>query len=266
MSLESQLTKLNKHLDTIVPILERLEPVLLGGATQGDAPVKSGKPTASEASSSKADPESQSEVEALAASIMRKRDQLDVLINNAGIYAPGFTTEDGFDVRFAVNTLAPFLLTRRLLPILGSSGRVINVSSAAQSTVSPSAITGPIGLSDGDAYAQSKLALIMWSRSLALSLGNDGPVIIAVNPGSLLGSKMVKEAFGLAGGDLHIGADILTRLALEDEFAAASGRYFDNDQGRFGSPHPNALDPEKCNEIVETIEKVLNGTLPKTNS
>ena len=58
----------------------------------------------------------------------------------------------------------------------------------------------------------------MWSRSLALSLKDDGPAVIAVNPGSMLGSKMVKEAFGVAGGDIRIGADILTRAALTDEF------------------------------------------------
>lgn len=74
------------------------------------------------------------------------------------------------------------------------------------------------------AYAQSKLALTMWSRSLALSLNGDGPAIIAVNPGSLLGTKMVKEGFGMAGGDIGIGAEILVRAALEDEFAMHTHR------------------------------------------
>ena len=97
----------------------------------------------------------------------------------------------------------------------------------------------------------------MWSRSLALSLKDDGPAIIAVNPGSMLGSKMVKEAFGVAGGDIRIGAEILTRAALADEFATASGQYFDNDSGQFASPHPDALDPQKSEEIVRVIETVL---------
>ena len=69
----------------------------------------------------------------------------------------------------------------------------------------------------------------MWSRHLSLSLNQEGPAIIAVNPGSMLGSKMVKEGFGVDGGDLQIGADILTRAALSEEFASASGEYFDND-------------------------------------
>ena len=166
-------------------------------------------------------------------------------------------TQDGLDVRFAVNTIAPYLLTQRLLPLLGTSGRVVNLSSAAQSPVDPKALAGKVRLSDGAAYAESKLALTMWSRALALSLGDDGPAIIAVNPGSMLGTKMVKQAFGVAGGDVRIGAEILCRVALGDEFAAASGQYFDNDSGKFASPHLDALDPQKSSEIVRVIEAVL---------
>ena len=198
------------------------------------------------------------DVEALAKAVAEKHAKLDVLINNAGVYnAPDLITQDGLDVRFAVNTIAPYLLTQRLLPLLGASGRVINLSSAAQSPVDPEALAGRGKLSDGAAYAQSKLALTMWSRSMALSLKDDGPVIIAVNPRSMLGSKMVKQAFGVAGGDLRIGADILCRAALEDEFAAASGQYFDNDSGQFTSPHPDALNPQKSEKIVRVIEAVL---------
>jgi len=198
------------------------------------------------------------DVEALAKAVAEKLAKLDVLINNAGVYnAPDLISQDGLDVRFAVNTIAPYLLTQRLLPLLGASGRVINLSSAAQSPVDPEALAGRGKLSDGAAYAQSKLALTMWSRSMALSLKDDGPAIIAVNPGSMLGSKMVKQAFGVAGGDLRIGADILCRSALEDEFAAASGQYFDNDSGQFTSPHPDALNPQKSEKIVRVIEAVL---------
>ena len=198
------------------------------------------------------------DVEALAKAVAEKHARLDVLINNAGVYnAPDPVTQDGLDVRFAVNTIAPYLLTQRLLPLLGPSGRVVNLSSAAQSPVDPRALAGKGRLSDGAAYAQSKLALTMWSRSLALSLKDDGPAIIAVNPGSMLGSKMVKQAFGVAGGDIRIGAEILTHAALSNEFETASGQYFDNDSGQFTSPHPDALNPEKSEEIVRVIEAVL---------
>jgi len=197
------------------------------------------------------------DVEALAKAVTEKHSKLDVLINNAGIFkTPNPVTPDGLDVRFVVNTLAPYLLTKRLLPLLGTHGRVVNLSSAAQSPVDLEALAGRHKLDDMDAYAQSKLAITAWSRVMAHTL-KEGPAIIAVNPGSLLGSKMVKEGFGIAGGDINIGAKILERAALSDEFASASGQYFDNDSGQFASPHPDALDPGKSEEIVSTIEAML---------
>jgi len=198
------------------------------------------------------------DVEALAAAVAENHTSLDVLVNNAGVFkTPSPMTDDGLDVRFAVNTIAPYLLTQRLLPLLGTSGRVVNLSSAAQSPVDPEALAGRVRLADMEAYAQSKLALTMWSCGLGLSLEDRGPAVVAVNPGSLLGTKMVKEGFGTAGKDIRIGADILTRAALSDEFAAASGRYFDNDSGRFASPHPDALDPRKNLKIVRVVETLL---------
>ena len=201
------------------------------------------------------------DVKALAETVAAKHTEIDVLINNAGVYnAANPITEDGLDVRFAVNTIAPYLLTQLLLPLLGSSSRVINLSSAAQFPVDPEALAGRRELSDGAAYAQSKLALTMWSRHMALSLKGDAPAIIAVNPRSMLGSKMVKQAYGVVGSDLRIGAEILCRAALSDEFAAATGRYFDNDTGQFASPHPDALDQRKCDEIVRIIDLILTET------
>lgn len=203
------------------------------------------------------------DVEALAKAVPERHTGLNVLINNAGVLkTPDPITPEGLDVRFAVNTIAPYLLTKRLLPLLGTSGRVINLSSAAQSPVNLEALAGRVGLAEMEAYAQSKLALTMWSRSLALEHEDRGPAIIAVNPGSLLGTKMVREGFGTAGKDIRIGAEILVRAALSDEFATASGRYFNNDSGRFSSPHPDALDALKSEKIVHAIETVLSRILP----
>lgn len=197
------------------------------------------------------------DVKALASEVSEKNAKLDVLINNAGILkAPNPITQDGLDVRFVVNTIAPYLLTQQLLPLLGTSGRVVNLSSAAQAPVDAEALAGRVKLDDMAAYAQSKLAITMWSRNMAQTL-KDGPVVIAVNPGSLLASKMVKEGFGVAGKDIGIGAKILVRIALSDEFATASGEYFDNDSGRLASPHPDALDPQKSTDIVHAIETTL---------
>ena len=203
------------------------------------------------------------DVEKLAKAITEKHSKLDVLINNAGVFkTPNAITQDGLDVRFVVNTIAPYLLTQKLLPLMDDTGRVINLSSAAQSPVNIDALTGRVRLSDMDAYSQSKLAITMWSRSLALTLNDKGPeekvpVIIAVNPGSLLATKMVKEGFGMAGKDITIGADILIHLSLDDEFVSASGKYFDNDSGRFASPHQDALDSKKSAAIVSEIETIL---------
>ena len=197
------------------------------------------------------------EVAALAQSVLDQHKQLDVLINNAGVFnTKEPITSAGLDVRFVVNTIAPYLLTQRLLPLLGSNGRVINLSSAAQAPVDAEALLGNVRLSDQAAYAQSKLAITMWSSALAATIGADGPAVIAVNPGSLLGSKMVKEAFGIDGGDLGKGAAILRRAALDDEFATATGRYFDNDSGQFAPPHPDALDPVACQQIARLVDSV----------
>ena len=199
-----------------------------------------------------------SDVKAFAEKVTDKHSKLDVLINNAGVLkAPQTVTEDGLDLRFAVNTVAPYLLTKTLLPILSSEGRVVNLSSAAQSPVNIDALLGKAKLTDSmSAYAQSKLAITMWSRAMA-SANTDGPAIIAVNPGSLLASKMVKEGFGVAGNDLSIGADILVRASLSDEFADASGKYFDNDSQSFANPHSDALDNFKSATVLEAIELVL---------
>lgn len=204
-----------------------------------------------------------SDVEAMASAVAQQHPQLDVLINNAGVFKTSNPrTDDGLDVRFVVNTLAPYLLTRRLLPVLGRDGRVVNLSSAAQAPVQTKALAGNLRLDDMQAYAQSKLALTMWSRQLGLELQGSGPMIVAVNPGSLLATKMVKEGFGVAGSNVQKGVDILVRAALGDEFSDAHGQYFDNDAGRFGSPHRDALDVSACRRVVEAIESELSQRAP----
>ena len=199
-----------------------------------------------------------SEVATLAQDVKSDVKSLDVLINNAGVFKMSDpVTQEGYDARFIVNVVAPFKLTKALLPILGDNGRVVNLSSAAQAPVDVQGFMNKRTFSDNSAYAQSKLALTMWSFEMADELGANGPMIVAVNPASLLGSKMVKEAYGQEGKDLSIGADILTRAALSDEFENASGRYYDNDRKSFARPHPDAMDSAKNKRLIEAIERLI---------
>jgi len=206
-------------------------------------------------------------VEDLAQAIAGDHNHIDVVINNAGVLrSPETYTPEGLDIRFAVNTFAPCLLTQRLLPLLGDGARVINLSSAAQSPVDSDALVGKSEVPEQlNAYAQSKLALTMWSRHMAGLHSDKGLVFVAVNPGSLLATNMVKEGFGIPGKDIRIGVDILVRAALSDEFADASGKYFDNDSGQFSPPHADAVDARKVKKVAQLITDTLSNIGHKLN-
>ena len=100
------------------------------------------------------------EVTAMAEAVIGAHKQIDVLINNAGILKTAETeTRAGRDIRFDVNMLAPYILTRLLLPVIPAAGRVINLSSAAQAPVDIAAMMRFQPMPDMSAYAQSKLAI-----------------------------------------------------------------------------------------------------------
>lgn len=196
------------------------------------------------------------DVVAMADAILAKHDHLDVIINNAGVLKlPQALSEAGRDVRFDVNTIAPYILSRKLLPLLPKDGRVVNLSSAAQAPVNIAALMQFHPMAHMEAYAQSKLAITIWTTAMAQAMP-DGPVFVSVNPGSLLATKMVKEGFGIAGHDLNIGADILIAMALGDEFAEASGKYFDNDAGCIASPHSAAQDPDHVRHVMAAVQSL----------
>ena len=197
-------------------------------------------------------------VQQLAKEITSGVSKIDVLINNAGVYNSKISkSADGLDMRFAVNYFAPYLLTNELLPIIEKSknARIINLSSAAQAPVSLNALAGEAEITEQAAYAQSKLALTMWSFDLAKK--NPNTQVIAVNPGSLLNTNMVKEAFGTHWSSADKGANILYDLAVSEQHQGVTGKYFDNDKGSYGSAHVDAYDVMKINNLAEKTAAIL---------
>ncbi len=200
-----------------------------------------------------------SAVRNMAEAVKASHPKIDVLINNAGVFLSGSPRDDkGMDIRFVVNYLAPILLTQELLPVLaaGNATRVINVSSAAQLPVSLSDLQGGQVLADQAAYAQSKLAFTMWNSAMAER--HQGLTFIAVNPGSLLNTKMVQEAFGKYWSPADKGADILVELATSAKHSTMSGKYFDNDRGSYGPAHADAYDEAKINQLLQLTGEMLN--------
>lgn len=194
----------------------------------------------------------------MANQIVKQYPKIDVLINNAGIFKTSIEqNQEGLDVRFVVNFLSPVLLTDLLKPLLekGESPRIVNLSSAAQATVSMLALRGDEHVGMQQAYAQSKLALTMWSFDFAKA--NSEIVTIAVNPGSLLNTKMALETYGQHWSPAEKGVDILSELALSDKHAAHSGAYFDNDKGAYADAHPDAYDPEKINQLLTKTNTLI---------
>ena len=160
-------------------------------------------------------------------------------------------------IRFVINYFAPYLLTNGLLAVLknGDSASIINLSLAAQSSVSIEALQGKASISSQVAYAQIKLALTMWSFALAKT--NPDIITIAVNPGSLLNKKMVQEAYGQFWSSADKGATILYDLAISESYEESNGKYFDNDKGTFSNAHIDTYNQEKIDQLIFETEKIL---------
>ena len=156
--------------------------------------------------------------------------QLDVLINNAGVYmTERKTSRDGFEMTLAVNHLAHFLLTNLLLPSLkkSSAPRVVTISSIVH-------VTGRIvfddmnceqGFNGYHAYANSKLANALF----ALELAHREPWLTSnsLHPG-VIGTKLLHEAFSMPGDSVVAGARTSVYLAASPEVVNVTGKYFDN--------------------------------------
>jgi NAD(P)-dependent dehydrogenase (short-subunit alcohol dehydrogenase family) len=159
------------------------------------------------------------------------RDGLDVLVNNAGIGASGTRREvsvDGFELRFAVNYLAGFLLTRLLLPMLESraSPRIINVASAGQQPIDFADVMLTRGYSGARAYRQSKLAQIMFTFDLAQELAGRNVAVNCLHPATFMDTTMVRLSGVQPISTVEEGGAAILQLATSPSLEGESGLYF----------------------------------------
>jgi NAD(P)-dependent dehydrogenase (short-subunit alcohol dehydrogenase family) len=197
-----------------------------------------------------ADLASLDDVRTLAAEVEAATPELHVLVNNAGIGggAPDGTTRqesrDGHELRLAVNHLAGFLLTLRLLPLLRRSkpARVVFVASLGQA---PMDFDDPMlerGYSGSRAYGQSKLAQITTGFELAERLDPSEVTVTSLHPSTYMPTKMVLESRGSSVDTLEDGVAATVRLAVDPALEGVTGRFYDRQ--REAVPDPQASDPE----------------------
>lgn len=176
------------------------------------------------------------QVRSLAAQVGELAPDLAVLVNNAGVYCrQRAVSADGHELSFAVNYLAPVLLTRLLLPLLTATGgaRVVNVASGTHESAR-------LDLDDPEldrgwdaylAYSNSKLGNVLFSNALAARYA---PAVLASNalhPG-VIATKLLKVGFGAGGAPLSEGAKTSLYVATSPALAGVTGRYFSDCRAR----------------------------------
>ena len=197
-----------------------------------------------------ADLASQRQVRQLAAQVQAKYDRLHMLINNAGVFMPTReTTEDGMEMTFAVNHLAPFLLTQLLLGLLKKSApaRIILVSSTLhqRSLVDFNNLQGENYFNRIQAYNLSKLGNVLFTFELADRLRGTGVTANCLHPGAI-DTKLLRAAYGRMQGDSVVsGAATPVYLATSPDMVAVSGQYFEKKHPVAPSPLAHDLEIRK---------------------
>jgi NAD(P)-dependent dehydrogenase (short-subunit alcohol dehydrogenase family) len=197
-----------------------------------------------------ADLASLTEVARFAGEVRDATDRLDVLVSNAGIGSgepdgrTRRTSADGYELRFAVNHLAGFLLIHELLDLLRASApsRIVLVASLGQAPYDPDDLMLERRYDGGRAYAQSKLAQIATGLELADELAGSGVTVTSLHPGTYMPTKIVLRERGSAVDSLETGVDATARLVLDPELADTTGTFYD--RRRQAEPHAQARDPE----------------------
>jgi NAD(P)-dependent dehydrogenase (short-subunit alcohol dehydrogenase family) len=201
-----------------------------------------------------ADLSSLEQVRLMSEQILAEHERLDVLVSNAGIgtgRGRRELSEDGYELRFAVNYLAGFLLTRLLEPLLVRSApaRIVNVASAGQMPIDFDDVMLERRYSGVQAYCQSKLAQVMMGFDLAEELADRGVTANSLHPGTYMPTKMVLEAGTTPIDSLESGVEATSRLVADPQLDDVTGRYFE--RTREARAHPQAYDPEARRRLRE---------------
>jgi len=213
----------------------------------------------------RADFASLAEVRKLAEAVDNDHRRLHLLINNAGIGSANRdgrqvreVSADGHELRFAVNYLAGYLLTRLLIPnlIAGSPSRVINVASLAQRPIDFDNVMLEREYDGGRAYGQSKLAQIMFTIDLAEELAVKNITVNALHPATYMDTSMVRSAGVQPRSTVAEGADAVMYLATDPELKFKSGLFFNGK--REMKANAAAYDPEARGKLRELSRKLTN--------
>jgi NAD(P)-dependent dehydrogenase (short-subunit alcohol dehydrogenase family) len=195
------------------------------------------------------------EVSRLAAEVRDATDRLDVLVSNAGIGSgepdgrERRTSADGYELRFAVNFLAGFLLTVELLPLLRASApaRVVNVASLGQYPLDFEDLMLERGYDGSRAYAQSKLAQIMAGFELAERVPASEVTVNSLHPATYMPTKMVLQEIGRQVDSIEDGVASTYRLVSDPALAGVTGAFFD--RTREARANDQAYDPDARAEL-----------------
>jgi NAD(P)-dependent dehydrogenase (short-subunit alcohol dehydrogenase family) len=201
------------------------------------------------------------EVRRLATEVVEKHERLHVLVNNAGLFSLSGKTVDGFETTFAVDYIAPFLLTNLLLDLLKESApsRVVNVSSASHYSghVDLEAVKRGGGSPGLGAYSNSKLALVMFTHELAKRLRGTGVTANCLHPGTVATSisRIPTPLLRLFMKSAMEGAQTSIFLASAPEVETVSGEYFDGKAVKRSSEE--SYDEDKAVSLWEITSKLV---------
>jgi len=180
-----------------------------------------------------ADLSSLADTRRFAEKVLAEHRRLDLFISNAGIGSQSLgperrTSADGHELRFAVNYLSGFLLAHLLLPLLKASApsRIVNVASLGQQPLDFDDVMLTRGYSGTRAYAQSKLAQIMFTIDLAAELAGSGVTVNSLHPATYMDTTMVRAGGITPVSTVAQGGDAILHLAAGDDVAGKSGLFF----------------------------------------